>query len=171
MKLKHRQQGLATVEFAVIAALMLLLLFAVIELSRLVFVWNSATEATRRGVRVAVVCPINDPAIANIAVFNDATTPGASSLLNGLSTSDVLVEYLDSGGNPVDCSGCNCDDSCGDPPYVSIKYVQVSIPNYTHTLMLLPPFNVTLTMPPFTSSLPRESLGVVPGVGTQCTYS
>jgi len=168
MKLKHRQQGLATVEFAIIGALMLLLLFAVIEFGRLVFVWNSATEATRRGVRVAVVCPINDPAIANITVFNDATTPGASSLLNGISTANVLVEYLDSSGTPVDCSGCNCDDSCGDPPFVSIKSVQVSIINYQHTLFMPP---LTLTMPPFTSSLPRESLGVVPGVGVQCTYS
>ena len=161
---------MATVEFAVVGALMLLLLFAAIEFGRLVFIWNSATEATRRGVRVAAVCPVNDPAIANITVFNDATASGASSLLNGLSSSDVRVEYLKDDGSPADCSGCNCDDSCGDDPFVSIKYVEVSIPAYRYTLLLPPPFNVTITMPPFESTLPRESLGVVPDVGTQCKY-
>jgi hypothetical protein len=168
--MKRKQQGIATVEFAVVGALMLLILFAVIEFGRLVFVWNSATEATRRGVRVAVVCPVNDPAIANIAVFNDSTTSGPSNLVNGLSTNDILIEYLKNDGSVANCSGCNCDDSCGDDPFISIKQVQVSIPNYQHTL-LLPYYNKTLTMPPFTSTLPRESLGVVPAVGTQCTYS
>ena len=121
--------------------------------------------------RVAVVCPVNDPAIANITVFNDSTTAGASSLLTGLSTSDVVIRYLKNDGSPADCSSCNCDDSCGDSPFVDIKYVEVSIPNYQHTLLLPAPLNATVTMPPFSSTLPRESLGVVPGVGTQCTYS
>jgi hypothetical protein len=169
--MKRKQQGLATVEFAIVGALMLLLLLAVIEFGRMVFIWNSATEATRRGVRVAVVCPVNDPAIANITVFNDSTTAGASNLLTGLSTSDVVIRYLKNDGSPADCSGCNCDDSCGDSQFVDIKYVEVSIPNYQHTLLLPAPFNATVTMPPFTSTLPRESLGVVPGVGPQCTYS
>jgi len=148
----------------------LLLALAVLEFGRLVFVWNSATEATRRGVRVAVVCPVNDPAVANVTVFNDSATPGASAWITGLSSTDVVVDYLDINGNILDCTGCNCDDSCGDAPYISIQYVQVAINNYQHTLLLPPPFNVTLTMPPFTSSLPRESLGVVPGIGTQCTF-
>jgi hypothetical protein len=168
--MKKRQQGMATVEFAIIGALLLLVLLAVIEFGRLVFVWNSATEATRRGVRVAVVCPVNDPAVANVTVFNNFATPGASAWITGLSTANVRVDYLDGGGGPVNCTACNCDDSCGDDPYISIQYVQVSIDNYLHTLMLPPPFNATLTMPPFTSTLPRESLGVVPGVGTQCTF-
>ena len=120
--------------------------------------------------RVAVVCPVNDPAISNVTVFNDDTTSGPSALLPGLSTANVAVDYLDAGGNTLDCTGCNCDDTCGDPPFVSIKYVQVGINNYQHSLLLPPPFNVTLTLPAFTSTLPRESLGVVPGVGTQCTF-
>ena len=168
--MRKKQQGMATVEFAIIGALMLLLLLVVIEFGRLVFVWNSATEATRRGVRVAVVCPVNDPAISNVTVFNNDTTPGASAFITGLSSTDVVVDYLALDGTVLNCTGCNCDDTCGDDSFVSIKYVQVSINNYQHTLLLPPPLNVTLNMPPFTSSLPRESLGVVPGVGTQCTF-
>lgn len=168
--MNRKQRGLATVEFAVVAALLMLLLLAVIEIARMVFVWNTGTEATRRGARVAAVCPVNDPSVYNVAVFNDDATPGPSALLNGLSSADVRVEYLDAGGNAVDCTYCNCDDTCGDAPFVSIKYVQVSISNYQHTLLLPPPLNVTITMPPFETTLPRESLGVVPGVGSQCTF-
>jgi len=165
----RKQQGLATVEFAIVATLLMVLLLGVIEFARLVFVWNTGTEMTRRGARVAAVCPVNDPAIQNIAVFNDDGTSGPSALLSGMSTADVRVDYLDAGGNPVDCSSCNCDDSCGDAPFVSIKYVHVSIENYQHTL-LVPLFNVTIPIPPFETTLPRESLGVVPGVGSQCTF-
>ena len=173
--MRSRQQGFATIEIAVIGGLMLLLLLAVIEFGRLVFVWNTATEATRRGVRVAVVCPINSLAVANVTVFNDYdAAAGPSALLTGLSTANVSVEYLDAAGDPVACSsGCNCNQTsnCGDPPYASIQYVQVGIENYQHTLLLPWPLDVTLTMPPFTSTLPRESLGAVPGVGTLCTFS
>jgi hypothetical protein len=159
------------VEFAIVGALFLLLLLAVIEFGRMVFVWNSVTEATRRGVRVAVVCPVNDPAIRNVTVFNDDTTAGPSALLGGLSTADVTVDYLDALGNPRTCTGCNCDDTCGDSPFASIRYVRVGISGYQYNLLLPPPLNVTLTLPPFESTLPRESLGVVPGVGVMCTFS
>jgi Flp pilus assembly protein TadG len=164
---KKNQQGLATVEFAIVGALLMLLLLGVIEFARLVFVWNTATEATRRGARIAAVCPVNAPAIQNVTVFNDPATSGASTLFTGMSTADVKVEYLDAGGNPADCTYCNCDDTCGDTSFVSIKYVQVSIENYQHTLVFPP---ITLTMPPFETTLPRESLGIVPGVGSQCPF-
>jgi hypothetical protein len=169
--MRTKQEGLATVEFAIIGALLLLVLLAVIEFGRLVFVWNSVTEATRRGVRVAVVCPVNDPAIRNVTVFNDDATAGPSALLTNLSTANVTVRYLDAGGDPLNCNVCNCDDTCGDHPFVSIKYVEVRIDGYQHNLLLPPPFNLTLTVPAFESTLPRESLGVVPGVGTQCNFS
>lgn len=168
--MRKKQQGLATVEFAIIGGLMLLLLLAVIEFGRLLFVWNSATEATRRGARVAVVCPVNHPSVANVTVFNDDSTSGPSALLTGLSSTDVVVDYLDANGVVLNCTVCNCDNSCSDAPYSSIRYIQVSINNYQHNLLLPPPFNVTLTMPPFTTTLPRESLGVVPGVGVLCTF-
>ena len=95
---------------------------------------------------------------------------GGSAWMTGVSSVDVRVEYLDAGGNPVDCTYCNCDDTCGDASFVSIKYVQVGIENYQHTLLLPPPFNVTIPMPAFETTLPRESLGIVPGVGSQCTF-
>ena len=71
---RRRQSGVAVVEFAIVGALALILIFAVLEIARAFFVANALTEATRRGARMAVVCPVNDPAIAQVATFN---APGA----------------------------------------------------------------------------------------------
>jgi hypothetical protein len=146
---KHRQSGLTTVEFALVGSLFFIVLFAVIEFGRALFVWNTLTEATRRGARLAAVCPPNDPSIVNVAVFNapDAS-PGDSAVLNGLSTGNVETEYLDASGNVTGAAG-------------NIRYVRVRIDNYQHAL-LIPLFNLTLTAPAFETTLPSESLGALP---------
>ena len=51
-----RQAGAAAVEFALVASLLFTLLFGIMEMSRVLFYWNTATEATRLGARLAVVC-------------------------------------------------------------------------------------------------------------------
>ena len=66
----RRQRGVTSVEFAIIGLLVMIVLFAVLETGRLLFVFNALEEATRRGARVAAVCQVNDSAIAEITVFN-----------------------------------------------------------------------------------------------------
>jgi Flp pilus assembly protein TadG len=145
----RRQSGLATVEFALVGALFFVVLFAVVEFGRALFVWNTLTEATRRGARLAAVCPLNDPAIVNVAVFNAPNaSSGESAVLNGLSTGNVTTEYLDASGNVTATAG-------------NIRYVRVRIDNYQHTL-LIPFLNTTLTAPSFETTLPSESLGALP---------
>jgi Flp pilus assembly protein TadG len=140
------------VEFAIIGMVAMVVLFAVIEFSRMVFVVNSLSEATRRGARMAAVCPINDPAIAQVATFNNpGGGSGSSPVVNGLGTGNIAVSYLNAAGNPT-------------ADFMQIEYVQVRIVNFRHTL-LVPMFVRTITLPAFASTLPRESLGV-PRVGT-----
>ncbi len=148
--MKHKMKGVTTVEFAIIAALFFTVLLGVIEFGRLLFVWNTLTEATRRGARIAAVCPVNHSAIARIAVFNNATTGGASPILPDLSPANVAVDYLDIGGAPT-------------ANYLAIRYVRVGITGYQHNL-LIPFFNQLLTAPAHETTIPRESLGV-PRVG------
>jgi hypothetical protein len=131
-----RQKGLYIVEFAIVGLLFFILLFGVIEFARALFVWNTLTEATRRGARLAVVCPVNHPSIANVTVFNAPGAPGASPILPGLSSGMVSVSY-------------------------PAGMVRVQITGYLHTL-LIPLFSATLTAPVFETTLPRESLGCVP---------
>jgi len=146
-----RQRGTTSVEFAIVGMVMMLCLFGVIEVSRLLFVINTLGESTRRGVRLAVVCPVNDPAIAQMAVFN--STGGANSpIVNGLSTANIQLEYLDVTGSPI------ISDLSIPANYVTINYVRVQIVNYVHQWIF--PGALTFTMPPLPSTLPRESLGV-----------
>lgn len=152
MKHRDRQQGVTTVEFAIIGLVALTVLFALIEFSRLVFVINSLNEATRRGARMASVCPLNDPAIAQVTIFNPPSGGGSSPIVGGLTTSNVAVDYLAQDGlTPT-------------TDYSLVHYVRVRIVNFQHTL-LIPLAPLPFDLPEFPSTLPRESLGV-PRQGT-----
>jgi hypothetical protein len=151
--MRHRQKGLYIVEFAFVAALFLVLLFGMLEFGRALFVWNTLTEATRRGARLAAVCPMDHASIANVTVFNVPAASGASPILPNLNSANVVPEYLDQNGFPT----AIFDD---------IRYVRVSIVGFQHTLLipaLLPGLPaMTLNAPTFETTLPSESLGCVP---------
>ncbi len=53
---RFNQRGVAAVEFALIASILFTVLIGAMEMSRVLFYWNTATEATRLGARLAVVC-------------------------------------------------------------------------------------------------------------------
>jgi Flp pilus assembly protein TadG len=157
---RKRQKGMASVEFAVVGAVFLLLLLAALEMGRALFVWNTLNEATRRGARLAAVCPVNAPAIANVAVFNAPGQGGDSAVLDGLDTSHVKVDYLDPAGAPL----ANPAASPG-----TVAFVRVGITGYS--LRVFIPFldlfgagtgTPLLRAPAFATTLPAESLGLVP---------
>ena len=146
--MKKSERGLFLVEFAIIAAALFLVLFAVIELSRIIWIWNTADEATRRGARVAAVCPIDHPAVPEATIFATAGSGGPSPILRGLTTANVSVAYLDEVGD-------------AETSYELVKYVRVSLNNYTVT-PLIPFINTTFTLPAFETTIPSESLGLIP---------
>ncbi len=53
-KHQQRQRGVAAVEFAMIAPLMILFTFAMVEIGRFMIVKEAATHASREGARMAV---------------------------------------------------------------------------------------------------------------------
>ncbi len=152
--LRRRQAGLTTVEVAIVGAVFLLAIFTVIEVGRLMWTWETLNEATRRGARVAAVCPRDHPAIKNVAIFNAPNVGGGSSTLPDLSVANVDVSYLDTNGNPT---GNWC----------SIEFVRVRIINYQHDYFM-PGVGLLINAPAFETTLPRESLGKIPGVGFGC---
>jgi Flp pilus assembly protein TadG len=154
--IRLRQRGTTTVEFAIIGTVLMVAVFAVIEFSRALFVINTLTEATRRGARMAAVCPIGDPKPAQVAVF--ANGGAASPIVAGLTTANVQVRYLDITGAVVASPGTPAG-------FNSIRYVRVSIVGFTQTLLI--PLHVTaVPLSGFSTTLPRESLGVYPSVGS-----
>ena len=153
---KHRQHGLSTVEFSIVAVVLFMLIFGVIEVGRAFFVASALDEATRRGARMAAVCPVNDPAIAQAAAFDSALIPG-------LDANDIVVEYLDESAgvvpNPTDPAG-----------FITIRFVRVRVVGFQHQMFI--PLATALsqfTMPEYATILPRESLGIPrTGVVTAC---
>jgi len=158
VKIGRNQQGLATVEFAIIGMIAMVLLFAVFEIARAFFVYNMLEEATRRGARLAAVCAINDPAVREIAIFNASGGGATSALVQGLSTANVEISYLNDAGSAI-------ADPVGN--YGDITYVRARIVNFQHQL-LIPLFIRTFNTPAFVTTLPRESLGVSKDGITPC---
>lgn len=154
----HKQRGLVLTETAIVGLVVMIVMFGVLELGRMFFVINALEEAARRGARVAAVCQVNDPAIAQMTIFNASGDSGPSGLIYNLSTGNVDVGYLNDSGAVV-------ADPVGN--YLDIAYVRVSIVNYQHQL-LIPMFIRTINLPEFMATLPRESLGVTPTGFTTC---
>lgn len=152
LKNRSDQQGVYIVEFTLVAGLFFVMLFGAIEVARLFYTWSALDAMTQRGARVAAVCPMNDPAIAQVAIYGNGG--GTSTLVPGVTTANINIQYLAGNGNPTGVRN-------------NVNFVQVSIQNYTHQ-MLIPQtlagfFAPLLTSPPFTTSLPSESLGKDPG--------
>ncbi len=157
----RRQLGVTTVEFAIISTSLIIVLFGVIEIARVLFVWNTLSEVTRRGARVAAVCPVNHPAIGQVSIFADPTGSGTSSpVINGLTTANIGVDYLDDATNVI-------ADPIAD--FSDIAFVRVSVNNFQHTL-IIPLIPVTLNAPPFSTTVPIESLGYIPDLDVRQCY-
>jgi Flp pilus assembly protein TadG len=148
--IRAKQKGATTVEFAIVASVMLMILFGVIEFGRVMFVGNALAESTRRGARLAAVCPVGDPMPAQAAIL--AGADGVSLIDADLTVANVSIAYLDVNGAPVANPAVNL---------AAIRYVRTSIVDYQQQ-MLIPFIMPSFLMPSFAATLPAESLGYGP---------
>ena len=146
---KANQRGQTLVEFALAALLFLTLILGIVEFGRALWTWNTIVEATRAGARYAVVETPTAANVKNYVVYYNAAGTG-DPVLPGLTTSNVTVSFLKNDGTAATQT----------PPYDSDQ-VQVGITGYTFNF-LVPLFGSGITMPPFTTNLPAEGLGVIP---------
>jgi hypothetical protein len=104
------QQGLATVELAIVLPVLLLLMLAVAELGRLLYQYGTLTKAVQDGARylsatarlgsTQVIDLTNGPhdeRARNLVVYG-ALAPTGSPVLPHFSTEDVVAECLGGGG-------------------------------------------------------------------------
>lgn len=89
------QRGVAAIEFALLAMLLLTLMLGAAELGRALYQYNTVVKNTRSAVRyLSAYAPGNATAITaakNLAVYG-TTTPGSTPLVPGLSTGMVSVK-------------------------------------------------------------------------------
>ena len=144
---RARQRGAAAVEFGLICMVFLTLLIGIMEMGRLLFYWNSAAEATRWGARLAVVCDLNDSIIKE----------KMRAMLPLLNTADISVSY-----SP---STCAADAATARATCESVT-VQINPTVVVNTLT--PMLTASLTLPPFVTTLPRESMDSAIDVNPVC---
>jgi len=146
------QRGLTTVEFVIIGSLFMLLLFGIIEFGRLLHTWHALNETTRRAARLAAVCQVTDQDdIKAQAIMDGIPIPG-------FTAANLVLHYQKSDG--TDVTGDLTDPGI----FNQINYIRASIENYTYQ-MLLPlfpglSFDNSLLAPDFSTTMPRESLGI-----------
>ena len=132
---RSSQSGVAAVEFALVCTIFFTLLLGAVEMGRLLWTWNAATEATRLGARLAVVCDINEPHIKTQMI----------SRMPGLASSNIVVDYLNPPAADNTCTVSTC------------KAVRVSLTGYEHDT-IIPFLPLTLDLPAFTTTLRREHM-------------
>jgi len=147
IKLTQKQKGSVLVEFALTAPIYFLILFGIIEYGRILYAMNLASEATRHGARVAAVCNMNATGIRN----------QMRTRMPSLTDQNITVAYATETGN-TSCTQATCAT-------VTVRVVGLNL----RAFIPYAPFN--LTLPSFSTTLPRESLsnGTGNDLNTLCT--
>ncbi len=129
----YDQRGLVSVEFTLITALFLFVIFAIIGIARTMYVYNATVNATRLGARLAVVC--SPAAATNIKAKMVARVPD-------LTAANINIIY-----NPSGCSVNTCAS------------VTASVSNFTVSIATPASFPLgNFTIPGFSTTLVRESM-------------
>jgi Flp pilus assembly protein TadG len=178
LSFKPTQHGVAAVEFALVATILLVLLLGIIEFGRLFFTINSVQEITRRAAREQVVRWTSaQDAVQRMAVLRPGSSgtvnfPGAGDITNAdvrLSFHNTYPEAV-AGTDPItgiaspgeNISNClNEQDNC-------IRFVRATLSQDANGLTPLD-FNViapympadTFSLPFSTVIMPAEALGLL----------
>ncbi len=143
--MKRRQQGVYVVEFAIVATVVFVILFACLEVARLMYSYNALTEVSRRAARLAAVCTPDRTTMEatddmkTLALFN------GRQLVSGLVADNLDVDYLTETGALA-----------GSIP--DVRQVRATVSNYQHEL-IIPGVFIQLNSPAFRTLMPSESLG------------
>ena len=146
---QRRQQGSTSVEFALVLIFYLTFLLAVLDMARLLWTWNAASEATRWGARVAVVCDRGD----------DVVLAKMQTFLPQLTADNVVVDWYDGDGVSASCTFVDCIGV--NVRIVDLDYQWLAPVGFSR---LAP-----LPMPGFSTYLPREIMGQDLGSASVCS--
>jgi len=157
-KTYNSERGIATIEFAVMAAFFLMMIVAVVAGGHLFWTHNAMVESTRRGARYAatqcrpgsVGCDSSNT-IANIQnmVLYGSSTAGTEPLVPNLTRENIVINYSQRPDSP---------DS--EPFGVAQGTVSVRIERFSYNFPLAPS---AFAMPPYETTVRGESAGYTAG--------
>jgi hypothetical protein len=157
----NRQHGAAAVEFAIVCLLFFTILFAILEFGRMLYVYNTMQEVTRRGARAAVVRWIDQSdTIKSIALFGGTAIPAGAEVR----AVNISIEYLNKTGAPASPLPVDPGDNlsaCGDATRAAscIYGVRVSIDGVSYSPMVSLFSFLGIALPPSVVTMHAESLG------------
>lgn len=138
----QRQRGGTAIEFAIVSVVFISLLIGCMEFGRVLFYWNTAAEATRLGARMAIVCDKNAVTIKQ----------RMREMLNLVPEDMISIVY-----KPDACDINTC------------QTVTVSISPGVTVSTVMPFVPMALTLPSFSTTLPRESMSSESGANPVCS--
>lgn len=151
MRLSDRRRtssGATLVEFALALVIFLTFFLGVVDVSRLLWTWGAANEATRWGARLAVVCP-RDSAIVLARM---------QQWLPQLKATQLQVDWYSRNGLDPACTASNC--TAVNVRLTELDYLWLSPIGWTAGRVF--------PMPAFSTFLPRESMGLDVGSSSVC---
>jgi hypothetical protein len=171
------RRGTAAIEFALVAVIFFTFVFGVIEVARLMYVFNTLQEVTRRAAANAVnVYPTDGPAIAALkqdAVFRNS--PGDLVLAPPVTDRHVRLDYLTYNLSVIPESSWPTDAAknrqiCTGNPHAAncIRFVQAQVctPGSCDAVtsqMVFPLISLRVPLPRATTIVPVGLLGYVAG--------
>lgn len=175
-----KQRGTTSIEVALLSLVFFTLIFGIMEISRLLYVYNTLQEVTRRAAALAVnVYPRDTAAISDLkqrAIFRQS--PGTLLLAPPVSDQHVRIDYLGFNLSQISQGSWPADAAenrliCSGNPHAArcIRFVRARIctpgpeddcVSVTSELMIpLLPLQARLSRA--TTIAPVETLGYVPG--------
>lgn len=144
------QKGATAVEFGLVAIVFFSVLLGILEFGRVLYTWNAAAEATRWGARQAVVC----------AQGSSSVLSHMQRIMPSLTTANVSIQWYDgSGAVSTTCDSSSCAG-------IAVKVTGL-------TISTIAPINwigfSTLTIPGFSTYVPREIMGQDPNSSSVCS--
>ena len=141
--MKTNESGASTVEFALVLIFFLTFFLGLMDFGRMLWTWNAASEATRWGARISVVC--------NKATASEAfVLSKMQKFLPQLTASNLKVEWYDAAD--VISTTCNSTNCSG----VSVRITGL---NYQWLSPIGFANHAAIPMPGFSTYLPREIMG------------
>lgn len=183
---QRRQRGAFAVEFALVVMLFFVMVMAIIEVSRALYMWNTLQEVTRRAARAAATSDFSDPGTMS-QLRRDAMFSGTSNNLAfgaPVTSQHIVIDYLSLQTNgttskhvpiaPGDMPACParnrliCTADSNSPSCIRFVRVRVCEPGTSCTPVphatMVSLVKLPMKLPISTTIMKAESLGYTPGM-------
>ncbi|EEX92445.1 hypothetical protein VIOR3934_17027 [Vibrio orientalis CIP 102891 = ATCC 33934] len=149
----RKVKGITIIEFTLMSSFLMMIMLAIASIGYFMFSMQAVSESVRTAARMASVCQLNDSGIKTYVVDN--------SYISSVTTSKIAIDYLDEASNVL-----------ASPNSEDVRFVRARAVDMNYRFVALLSFlgeSGVIEMPSFETTIPSESLGLVPNdTDTDC---